>query len=438
MVNYLKQVFLGLFCVAIVTACGSGLCPLKNSTGLCVASGSGGWSSPIGVLDTSFGSGAGYVQTAVGGFSDEIKSVVIQSDGKIVAGGVATSATQDFAVVRYNSDGSLDTSFGTTGIVTTAVGATTDVGRSAALQSDGKIVLVGNVSMGNIDFGLVRYNTDGSVDTNFNTTGNVTTDLGSATDYAYGVGIQLDGKIVAGGRRNTAFATARYHSNGSLDTTFNGTGSVFGAFNGNATAVNIQPDGKILVGGYDSTGVIVYAVVRYNTDGSLDTTFNGTGKVTTALGVVGDNANAMALQPDGKIILGGNTTVGAIQHFGVVRYNTDGSLDTTFNGTGTVTTVIGADLSNIYALALQADNKIIAAGRYRVAGVYDFAIVRYNTDGSLDTSFGTGGIYTAHIGPGTCGDFANAVAVLPNGKIVAAGMLDVGGCNRIFAVMRLR
>jgi uncharacterized delta-60 repeat protein len=181
-----------------------------------------------GDLDTTFDSD-GKVTTAIGASDNEAYSVAIQSDGKIVAAGSSKNGSNyDFALARYNTDGTLDTNFGTGGKVITAIGSSTDVAESVAIQSDGKIVAAGFSNNGsNNDFALVRYNTNGTLDTTFDSDGKVTTAIGSANDAAYSVAIQSDGKIVAAGFSNNGsnndFALVRYNTNGSLDTSF-GTG----------------------------------------------------------------------------------------------------------------------------------------------------------------------------------------------------------------------
>ena len=284
-----------------------------------------------GDLDVTFGNGGKVITNFGGGSHDQAFSMAIQADGKIVVAGTSNyTLAVSFAVVRYNADGSLDTSFNGTGKVTTAIGSSNADGRSVVLQSDEKIVVAGYAFNGNNrDFALVRYNPNGSLDTTFNSTGIVTTDFGGGDDTAAGVAIQSDGKIVVTGSSVMAYsdiALARYNANGSLDTTFNGTGKVttdFGFSQDSGTSIAMQTDGKIVVAGWSdyATGKRDFAAVRYNVNGSLDTSFNLTGKVTTAVDSFSDEANAVAIQSNGKIILAGFSL-----GFAVVRYNPDGSL----------------------------------------------------------------------------------------------------------------
>jgi uncharacterized delta-60 repeat protein len=200
--------------------------------------------------------GACSVTTPIGTSTDEAHSVAIQSDGKIVAAGASSNGSRyDFALVRYNTDWTLDTTFNGTGKVTTSVGTDNASAFAVAIQTDGKIVAAGFSIGSNADFALVRYNADGTLDTSFNGTGKVTTPIGSGNDFVYSVTIQSDGKIVAAGSRQDGSIDAvlvRYNANGTLDTSFNGTGIVTPPINSNDTesarSVVIQTDGKILAG----------------------------------------------------------------------------------------------------------------------------------------------------------------------------------------------
>jgi uncharacterized delta-60 repeat protein len=395
-----------------------------------------------GDLDTTFDTD-GKVTTAIGSGTEAARSVVLQSDGKIVAAGYSHNGSDyDFAVVRYNTDGSLDTTFDTDGKVTTAVGLSDDVAYSVVLQSDGKIVVAGWSFNGtNDDFAVVRYNTDGSLDTTFDTDGKVTTAVGLGDDAAYSVALQSDGKIVAAGYSfngsNFDFAVVRYNTDGSLDTTFDTDGKVttaVGLSDDVAYSVVLQSDGKIVAAGYSDNGSNYdFAVVRYNTNGSLDTTFDTDGKVTTAIGSGTEAAYSVVLQSDGKIVAAGYSRIGSNDDFAVVRYNTDGSLDTTFDTDGKVTTAIGSGTELARSVVLQSDGKIVAAGYSDNGSNNDFAVVRYNTDGSLDTTFDTDGKVTTAVG--LSNDVAWSVVLQSDGKIVAAGYSD-NGSNFDFAVVR--
>ncbi|MFD9223461.1 hypothetical protein ACFWDI_26440 [Streptomyces sp. NPDC060064] len=289
--------------------------------------------------------------------------------------------------VALAAPGDLDPTFGTGGKVTTNFGGTDNEARGVAVQADGKIIAVGQSdSGGTIDFALARYNPDGSLDSTFGTGGKVTTDFGGGGDLAFGVVVQADGKIIAAGLDFSGstffdFALARYNTDGSLDTTFGTGGKVTTDFGGSfdvAFGVVVQADGKIVAVG--SAGGIAFALARYNTDGSLDSTFGTGGKVTTNFGG-GNEARAVALQADGKIIAAGVSTSGTAD-FALARYNTDGSLDSTFGTGGKVTTNFGGT-DEARAVALQADGKIIAAGLDFSGGAFEFALARYQDGGSI-------------------------------------------------------
>jgi uncharacterized delta-60 repeat protein len=273
----------------------------------------------------------------------------IQSDGRIIAAGSARTGalatSVDFALVRYHPDGSLDRSFGIDGKVITDWSGISDTARALAIQSDGKIVVAGAGHV--IDYRrppwygvVVRYNQDGSVDTTFGARGKVTTDA--------------------------------------LDTSDIG-------------ALAIQPDGKIIAaGGPQSTGSsfsLDFGLVRYNDDGSLDTTFGAGGKVTTAFGLWRDRVFALSLQPDGKIVAGGDTELGEYSGsaFALARYNRDGALDTSFGMGGKVRTDLPAGRGYLRALGRQRDGTIVAVGSGRLENDWGsvFELARYNATGLL-------------------------------------------------------
>jgi uncharacterized delta-60 repeat protein len=412
-----------------------------------------------GDLDPSFGTG-GKVTTdflipispgfSASGF-DGATAIALQGDGKIVAAGFTSDA--DFnaivALVRYNPDGSLDTGFGSGGTVPIAFFVLGYVVEDrnvvdVAIQADGKIVVVGTVGPygSPSTFGVARYNGDGTLDASFGGVGWVTTDVGD-TSGAASVAIQGDGKIVVAGwaTNDTGyadFALVRYNPNGSLDTAGfgGGTGKVttdFAGYDDFANGVAIQGDGKIVAAGAsapDATYRRDFAVARYNTDGTLDTTGfgSGTGKVTTDTTGISekDLARAVVIQGDGRIVVAGAAVVPNdvcwCAHFAIMRYDTGGVPDPGFGAGGRVIDdfVGGGDYAT--DVAIQADGKIVAVGLVQdpsdIELHLDFGLARYNTDGSPDTTFGTGGkVMTPFQGT----DAAQGVAIQPDCKIVAAG-----------------
>jgi len=275
-----------------------------------------------------------------------------------------------------------------------------------ALQEDGKIVVAGyTFAPGNNDFAVARYNANGNLDTSFNGTGKATADF-SKLDYGRSVAVQREGKIVVAGDAEhgdgRTFAVARFNANGTPDMSFNKTGKVitdFGGGNAEARGVAVQSDGKIVVAGFASTdGTEKFALVRYNLDGTLDTSFGGTGKVLTLVGMSGSNATAMALQGDGKIVVVGYAVnnSGSDRDFALIRYNADGSLDTRFNGSGKVTTAVSDHDGHCEAVALEKDGKIVAAGWVSSGDNSDFAVVRF---AQLDGERGLAGSGGSHHNP---------------------------------------
>jgi uncharacterized delta-60 repeat protein len=404
-----------------------------------------------GTLDPTFGTG-GKVITPVGTNDEYGNSVAIQPDGKMIVAGSSYSMGYDFVLIRYNDDGSLDNTFGTGGIVLTDFGLAADEAHAVVVQTDGKIVAVGRGGLGftddptKYDFAIARYNSNGTLDNTFGSGGKVLTDLGtsssnSTSDAARSVAIQNDGKIVVGGYTENAytpgtsnFALVRYNNNGTLDGNFGSGGKIITDFGGERDIVNsiaIQNDGRIIAAGSTdidfgaSTYNYDFAIARYNTDGSLDNNFDADGKLTTEFfGSLDDGAASVLVQTDGKIVAAGTTNVGNYQ-FALVRYNSDGSLDNTFDSDGKVTTLIG-NSSQGSSACLQVDGKILVAGyssdtNYNVNAGIDFAVARYNSDGSLDVTFDTDGKVTTDFGGVPDGDFANSIAVRNDGKIVVAG-----------------
>lgn len=395
-----------------------------------------------GIVTNSITSGSGFgngdigVSLVVLGFLKQPRTIT-------VGGYSYANGTNYFTLARYNSAGAFDTTFGTNGngIVTVPFGPGVDAAASAMADQSGKFVLAGyeGIYSHNYDFAAARFNPDGSPDINFANGGVLTVDIANLDSKAQGVAIQSDGKVVAAGSANNstneAFALARYNSDGSPDTSFGLNGklmTVVGTNDSAANAVQIQSDGRIVAAGTGNTGGS-FAVVRYNANGSLDTNFGGAGKAITP----GGSANAMAIQPDGKIVVAGKTS-GSPQHFGIVRYTTNGVLDTSLGGTGMVSTSIGSGGDAAQAVRIQSDGKIVVAGYSAIGTTLDISLVRYNTNGSLDFSFGTFGRVTTDFGNGNAG-VGYGLAIQPDGRIIVAGAAiipDVIGGSQYFALAR--
>jgi uncharacterized delta-60 repeat protein len=396
-----------------------------------------------GDLDPTFGSG-GTIMTDINRSTDLAQAVALQADGKLVVVGQTYKnndySTEDFAVARYNTDGTLDTTFGRGGKVRTDFPGLAAVPSSVVIQTDGKIVVAGGAFplftfLGN--FEIVRYNPNGSLDRSFGNGGIVTTTF-PAGSYAFDVALQPDGKIIAAGtvfvafdpgeQSDTDFALARYNTDGSLDTTFGNGGTVMTDFFGNeddAFSVLIQADGKIVAVGSANNFASFYdfAAARYLSNGTIDTTFGVAGKVTTDFGDQGfDRARSAALQADGRIVAAGFaiTQNGGDQNFAVARYTSNGILDTTFSGDGRTQLDFGNCCQSAMKVLLQSDGKIITVGGSNgESGDDDFLLARLNPRGSLDSTFGVGGKVRTSFGDLNGG--ANGAALQSDGKIVAVG-----------------
>ena len=393
-----------------------------------------------GDLDPTFGVG-GKVTTdfAIGGSSDDqANAVAIQPDGKIVVAGTSffvapgPAPGRDVVLSRYNPDGSLDPSFGTGGKVATALGANQAGAEDMTLQADGKILVAGSTaSPTGADFALARFNPDGSPDISFGTGGAVSTDLFGSDDSAEAVALQTDGKIVLAGVTHVLGATnqfglVRYNPDGSLDTAFGVGGRATTDVGFVALDVAIQPSGKIVAAGQSTSDT--YALARFTVDGSLDPSFGTGGTLQTNLGYA--TTYAVASQPDGRILAGGSSAIGSPTGAAVVRYLIDGTLDSSFGAGGVAVADFGGGSGVFRDISLLGDGKIVAVGG-ATAGV--FAVARFSPDGTLDPSFGVGGRVTTDFADHA--QQASAVAVQSNGNIVAAGA-RLNALGEDFAIAR--
>ena len=384
------------------------------------------------MVDVAFGN-AGTVVTPVGVGNDVAQAVVIQPDGKIVAAGFGYSGlNNDFAVARYNSDGTLDQSFGG-GSVLVPVGQSEDEAFGIALQPDGRIVLVGQTYDGiRTSVAVVRLNADGSPDTTFDGDGRAVFSPTVSNALARSVAIQADGRIVLTGvaynGTNFDIIVIRIEQNGSLDTTFDGnSGSDNGIVttsvsNGNdqAYGIAVRPDGRIVVAGYFAGAVSNDTVVmRYLADGRLDSGFGQDGIARHTFSQETDEALALTLAPDGRIVIAGCIRNGSPNDFLIARLTANGDRDQSFGANG-LTIVPFSNAPDIsLGVALQPDGKIIAAGFGNNGTNNDFGVARVNSNGTLDATFGGDGTVLTAIGSSV--DSANAVAVAPDGGIVAVG-----------------
>jgi uncharacterized delta-60 repeat protein len=404
---------------------------------------------PAGSVDTSFGGGP--VTTAINAGEDYARAIAVQPDGKIVVAGssITTQQGTDFAVARYNRDGTLDPDFNAGGKVTTAISSGTDEANAVAIQSDGKILVAGSTNEGTSvqRFVVVRYNSNGSLDTTFGTAGKAVTSFGSGPDRAYAMVLQPDGKIVVGGEATVAasgldFALVRYNTDGSLDTTFGTGGKMTTQVQGStgrdaiyALALQtVSGESRIVAAGGEGD----FRLARFTANGAVDTSFGTNGKV---LGVFGGSigaAYALALTAEGRIVVAGYTS----NDFALARLDQTGVMDSSFGTAGKVVTRLNTSNTDIAtSVALQSDGRIVAAGWVNAGATSaaDFAVLRFSPTGVLDTSFGTGGtVITPVAAPGKS-DKANALALQPDDRvpvvrILVAGQADAN--NSDFALTR--
>jgi uncharacterized delta-60 repeat protein len=421
--------------------------------GLAVITGTGGADFAAirldadGKLDPGF-DGDGKVVTNLSDQSfDSTRDMALQADGKVVVVGTTEDGdNRNFGAVRFNADGTVDTTFGTGGRVVIDFGGMGNLGRedianAVAIQDDGKIIIGGSTRSvtGNPIFAAVRLNPDGGLDTTFDTDGKAAVDLvdpGSA-DEVIAILIQPDGKIVLIGEGPSAtnndedFAAARLNPDGSLDTTFGTGGKVSVEVTANdqrdsPRAAALQADGKIVIVGQTFNGtfsIFDIAAVRLNPDGTLDTTFAGDGKLD--FDVTGtnqrDNASAVIALPDGRIVIAGSTSDSTGSDIALIGLNADGSFDPSFDGDGNRLIDLGGN-DSANAAVRQADGKIVVVGSTSDGDESDTAVVRINADGSFDTTFGAGGKAILSLGPTS--DSGRAVAIDADGRIVVAASID--------------
>lgn len=404
-----------------------------------------------GALDTRFGNG-GIVLTDFSGNSDYGFAVKVQPDGKIiVAGQSGVYPLFHSALARYNGNGSLDQTFGIGGKVTAALDPDGDGLSAIALQPDGKIVAAGSLIENNFTtaFLLARFNADGSLDQAFGNEGRVVTRFGDPAAEGNDVVVQSDGKIIVVGMSGAGFyselndfALARYNSDGSLDDAFGNGGRLKTHFPGQfntgstASAALIQTDGRLVVAGtYKNEGTPhTFALARYNSDGSLDSTFGNGGTVTTRAGDGDAAAFAVVLQRYGRIVLAGYSYSNQGRDFALACYRPDGTLEPRFGTGGLVATDLSGTTDLAYTLAIQGDGKLVVGG---LTGPYpqtDFGLARYSITGQLDQAFGIGGKVITNIGAGA--DQAYAVTLDMRSRIVMAGISIANGSTFDFAVAR--
>ncbi len=400
--------------------------------------------SQPGALDKTF-SNDGEIRLLVGSYGSGASAVTTQPDGKILIGGYYEKSNQqnDLLVVRLNTDGSLDKTFSGNGAAKADFPGFDANATAIVVQSNLKMVAVGSSSGG---FGVAaRFNADGSTDNSFGTSGKISVQFDGEFDAAV---IQPDGKIVVAGTYYggdfdpTQFAVFRFNSNGTPDNSFGTNGMVFTIVGEDGLAfahsMLIQPDGKIVVGGQAQQNGENFGIVRYNSNGTLDASFGSNGIVITPVGSGISNAvgNGVTIQPDGKILQSGFYLTSQKEYaFAVLRYNTNGSLDNSFAGNGKAPVVFSNE-AYASSIALQSNGEIIVAGSATNASFkYDVALARLKSNGTIDNSFGSSGKVTTDFGGGD--DHGNACVLQKDGKVIVAGTRTLNNENRIIAARYL-
>ena len=431
-------------------------------------------------LNTEF-SDDGILLAASEGFLSTAKSVTIQNDGKILLSGYINSKTNNFniAAVRFNSDGSIDESFADKGKLHEIILQGNTVLYAVAVQNDGKVVAGGQAFNGsNLDFGLVRYTKNGSLDNSFSGDGKVMTDGGnqSSRNIIQSLAIQADGKIIAGGDGSESTALVRYNTNGSidhdygpvvdfdinnsiaiqkdgrfvvsersglkryknfdLDSSFNGIGHVSFPENFISNAIALQKNDKIVVLGISGEQQSFSVILRYDTNGKLDSTFGTNGKVINRSDHDREISTAICIQSDDKILIGGSyldySNYG-ISTSSILRLNKNGSRDSTFNG-GKILYPFSDGTDETDAIKVQSDGKIIIAGNTVSDGISYFKISRFNQDGSIDKTFNnTGSVLTY---PGGAYARISSIAIQGN-NLYAVGFAIFPGRTGVIAKYRL-
>jgi uncharacterized delta-60 repeat protein len=344
------------------------------------------------------------------------------------------------AGVARADPGTLDPFFSHDGIQTAFPNG--GVAYAVAIDHHDRIVVAGSTLGRHADIAIARFTPGGRLDPTFGHGGKVVTDLG-ANDYAFDVAVEDDGGIVVVGERAAAasdrFVVQRYRPNGTLDPGFANGGTAltwFGRRFQSASAVAITPDGHIVVAGSTSNGITSRsAVARYLPDGRLDRSFGGDGRVTTDVSPSAEQFTDVVVQPDGRIVAAGWAEVSLVPVFDAVRYTTAGRLDATFDGDGISRVDVAPGADRARAIARQGDGKFVLAGGASASGRGEWGVIRLGPRGHLDPTFADHGRLMSNFGPGF--DEAQGVALQTNGKIIAAGRISDGDKDDI-GILRLK
>ncbi|HSC85657.1 MAG TPA: delta-60 repeat domain-containing protein, partial [Polyangiaceae bacterium] len=391
-----------------------------------------------GALDTSFATGR--VVVPVGAGEDYAHAAAVAANGKILLAGSAAENLGDFALVRLERDGTIDTSFGEGGKVMTSLGSGSDVARAIAIQKDGKIVVAGSSTGegGADDFAVVRYLEDGSLDPSFGDEGQVVVPLSADADVAYAVLVQEDGKLVLGGSANQGsttsgvdFALLRLNSDGSVDEEFGSEGSVLTPIASDAGTDAVYALTSQIVDGTEhllaAGGEGDFALARYTSAGELDSSFGEGGVVRAVLGSVMGAARAVRLTETGHILAAGHKE----HDFALVKFDASGDLVQSFGQDGIVVTSVGETWDEAEGLAITEGGEILVGGwAYEGSGSSgNFALVRYTEAGVLDPTFGDAGIVVTEVAPTGKSDQGHALVLQPDDRVPTVRVLLAGSSN---------
>lgn len=381
-------------------------------------------------IDSSFGKN-GIVITELSQNVDALHAMILQPDGKIIASGFSNSR---LTLVRYNTTGLLDSTFGTNGIVRTNFSCGFGSPYKVSLQANGKIILLG---MNSSTMLLTRYNTDGTSDSSFGLNGIANISHSIPGSFCSSMKLLADGKIIVTGSTGVnGIFVIKYNTNGALDASFGTQGFTNTIMPAGYTSIAvgdlcIDGSGSIFIAANitDMTGGYAnFCFFKYHSNGMLNTSFGTNGFVLSGIGGAGmSNYPApIQLQKDGKILLAGT----ANNNFSVARYNTDGTLDKTFNTTGITTTYVGGIYRKCADMLIEPNGKIVLAGHIGD----DFGSIRFNKDGTLDSLYGTNGIFKFDFGSSY--DYGNAIIRQHDNKFVMGGWSSFFCSNRAFALIR--
>lgn len=386
--------------------------------------------SQTGTLDSSFDED-GIVVTTFGGLYSPCRAVVVQADGKVIIGGASVQGSLDLTLVRYLPNGDPDPGFGTNGIVTTDLSDTgPDQCYALLVQPDGRIVAAGYAGG---DFAVARYHPDGTPDIGFGGDGSVIFPVGEGAAFVSSLAVQSDGKVLATGSAYIDgwydFALARLNQDGSLDQSFGANGIVTATMDDedDARAVAVQEDGKLLVAGsthhFPDNDGRDFALLRFNADGTPDATFGAGGQHRLSLSIYEDAADAVIVLPDGRILVTGLSQTLGGNNLALTRFSPDGTLDGSFGDEGIVLVPMSAyfGYEQRSGSVLQADGKILVGASKYVGNALQFALARFQADGSLDFTFDSDGVVNTPVDVTL--DRGSAIALAPDGRIVMAGTL---------------